>query len=124
MTLLSVTAYHSFAGEVEASNTPTIRRLTPSCRHQLPRIALWAQARNSQKATLARKANSLRLRSCRCQDRLILRNSGRPELRSSRGLSYLRRLMVRNTAMSELRAINRIDFQVTRFDRSSVQGRS
>src|SRR6266568_5173990 len=39
MTLLSVTAYHSFAGEVEASNTPTIRRLTPSCRHQLPRIA-------------------------------------------------------------------------------------
>jgi hypothetical protein len=24
---------------VEASNTPTIRRLTPSCRHQLPRIA-------------------------------------------------------------------------------------
>src|SRR6266568_9281447 len=42
MTLLSVTAYHSFAGEVEASNTPTIRRLTPSCRHQLPRIALAA----------------------------------------------------------------------------------
>jgi hypothetical protein len=27
---------------VEASNTPTIRRLTPSCRHQLPRIALEA----------------------------------------------------------------------------------
>src|SRR5271155_4232228 len=24
---------------MEASNTPTIRRLTPSCRHQLPRIA-------------------------------------------------------------------------------------
>jgi hypothetical protein len=40
MTLVSVTAYHSFGGEVEASNTPTIRRLTPSCRHQLPRIAL------------------------------------------------------------------------------------
>jgi hypothetical protein len=37
--LVSVTAYHSFGGEVEASNTPTIRRLTPSCRHQLPRIA-------------------------------------------------------------------------------------
>ena len=34
-TLVSVTAYHSFGGEVEASNTPTIRRLTPSCRHQL-----------------------------------------------------------------------------------------
>jgi hypothetical protein len=25
---VSVTAYHSFVGEVEASNTPTIRRLT------------------------------------------------------------------------------------------------
>jgi hypothetical protein len=34
-----VTAYHSFGGEVEASNTPTIRRLTPLCRHQLLRIA-------------------------------------------------------------------------------------
>src|SRR5438876_1975245 len=39
MTLVSVTAYHSFSGEVEASNTPTIRRLTPSCRHQLRHIA-------------------------------------------------------------------------------------
>jgi hypothetical protein len=29
---------HGFAGEVEALNTPTIRRLTPSCR-QLPPIA-------------------------------------------------------------------------------------
>jgi hypothetical protein len=29
-TLVSVTAYHSFGGEVEVSNTPTIRRLTPS----------------------------------------------------------------------------------------------
>jgi hypothetical protein len=38
-TLLSVTAYQSFAGEVEASNTPTIRRLTPSRRHQLQAIA-------------------------------------------------------------------------------------
>src|SRR5947208_16575448 len=38
-TLASVTAYHSFAGEVEASNTPTIRRLIPSCRHQLWPIA-------------------------------------------------------------------------------------
>jgi hypothetical protein len=37
---VSITAYHSFGGEVEASNTPTIRRLTPSHRHQLPRIAL------------------------------------------------------------------------------------
>src|ERR1039457_4997416 len=45
MTLLSVMAYHSFSGEVEASNTPTIRRLTPSCRHQLPRIAPRQTAR-------------------------------------------------------------------------------
>ena len=39
---MSVTAYHSFSGEVEASNTPTIRRLIPSCRHQLSPIALQA----------------------------------------------------------------------------------
>ena len=38
-TLVSVWAYHSFSGEVEASNTPTIRRLIPSCRHQLSPIA-------------------------------------------------------------------------------------
>jgi hypothetical protein len=43
-TLASVTAYHSFGGEVEASSTPTIRRLTPSCRHQLSLIALRAFA--------------------------------------------------------------------------------
>jgi hypothetical protein len=41
---VSVTAYHSFAGEVEASNTPTIRRLTLSRRHQLSRIAQEAAA--------------------------------------------------------------------------------
>src|SRR5258705_8471323 len=33
-----VRAYHSFSGEVEASKTPTIRRLIPSSRHQLSRI--------------------------------------------------------------------------------------
>src|SRR5262245_55137110 len=43
-TLVSVTAYHSFSGEVEASNTPTIRRLTPSCRHQLSPIAPFGPA--------------------------------------------------------------------------------
>src|ERR1700732_269930 len=37
-----MTAYHSFGGEMEALNTPTIRRLTPSCRHQLSALArLW-----------------------------------------------------------------------------------
>src|SRR5712692_1517786 len=39
MMLLSDTAYHSFVGEVGASNTTTIRRLTPSARHQLLAIA-------------------------------------------------------------------------------------
>src|SRR5437868_4517553 len=39
ITLLSDTAYHSFIGEVEALNTTTIRRLTPSRRHQLLAIA-------------------------------------------------------------------------------------
>jgi hypothetical protein len=39
MTLVSDTAYHSFIGEVEALNTTTIRRLTPSRRHQLLAIA-------------------------------------------------------------------------------------
>ena len=33
-------ACHSFIGEVEALNTTTIRRLTPSRRHQLLAIAL------------------------------------------------------------------------------------
>jgi hypothetical protein len=36
--LLSVTAYHSFSGEVESLNTLTIRRLTTLCLHQLPRL--------------------------------------------------------------------------------------
>jgi hypothetical protein len=36
---VSVTAYHSFAGEVEASNISTIRRLILSRRHQLSPIA-------------------------------------------------------------------------------------
>src|SRR4029077_10564799 len=40
ITLLSDTAYHSFIGEVEASNTTTIPPLPPSCRHQLLAIAL------------------------------------------------------------------------------------
>src|ERR1700737_720801 len=39
-TLVSVTAYRSFGGEVEALNTPTIRRLTLSRRHQLSALAL------------------------------------------------------------------------------------
>jgi hypothetical protein len=42
---------------VEASNTPTIRRLTPSHRHQLPRIALVEArlelARDEQKVVTA-----------------------------------------------------------------------
>ena len=46
-TLVSVTAYHSFGGEVEASSTPTIRRLTPSCRHQLSVLARWGTKKSS-----------------------------------------------------------------------------
>jgi transposase len=53
MTLVSVTAYHSFSGEVEASNTPTIRRLIPSRRHQLPRIALDNYAAHKHPNVLA-----------------------------------------------------------------------
>src|SRR2546427_8938204 len=45
MTLLSDTAYHSFIGEVGASNTTTIRRLTRSRRHQLLAIAHPADGR-------------------------------------------------------------------------------
>jgi hypothetical protein len=45
MTLVSDTAYHSFIGEVEALNTTTIRRLTPSRRHQLLAIARSSPAK-------------------------------------------------------------------------------
>src|SRR5438477_10635451 len=43
MMLSLVTAYRSFGGEVEASSTPTICRLSDSRRHQLWVIALDAQ---------------------------------------------------------------------------------
>jgi hypothetical protein len=36
--IVSGTPYHSFAGDAEASNTSTMRCLTPSCRHQLSLI--------------------------------------------------------------------------------------
>jgi hypothetical protein len=48
ITLLSDTAYHSFIGEVEALNTTTIRRLTPSCRHQILTIAPQEYAEDCQ----------------------------------------------------------------------------
>ena len=51
-TLVSVTAYHSFGGEVEALNTPTIRRLTPSCRHQLSALAQLSRRCMVCRATL------------------------------------------------------------------------
>src|SRR3954447_20202239 len=38
-TLLSVTAYHSFSGEVQARTPPRYAAPTLSCRHQLLRIA-------------------------------------------------------------------------------------
>src|SRR5271165_2024729 len=62
ITLLSDTAYHSFIGEVEALNTTTIRRLTPSCRHQLLAIArLVIHAAHASHAT-ARRHSSCALR--------------------------------------------------------------
>jgi hypothetical protein len=60
-TLVLVTAYHSFAGKVEALNTPTIRRLTPSRRHQLSPIALSGIASPINTATLL---ETLRLGEC------------------------------------------------------------
>ena len=59
MTLVSVTAYHSFGGEVEALNTPTIRRLTPSCRHQLPHIAPLVTTAVPQKIDITRFKRTL-----------------------------------------------------------------
>src|SRR4051794_10640317 len=46
MTLSLDTAYRSFGGEVEASSTPTICRLSDSRRHQLWAIARRAWARS------------------------------------------------------------------------------
>jgi hypothetical protein len=39
---------------VEALNTPTIRRLTPSCRHQLSALALGIMPKNDKAVTIAR----------------------------------------------------------------------
>src|SRR4029077_8674613 len=55
-TLVSVTAYHSFGGKVEALNTPAIRPLTPSCRHQLSALA-HAQARRISEPQIAPTLN-------------------------------------------------------------------
>src|SRR4029450_10818908 len=52
-TLVSVTAYRSFGGEVEARITPMIRRLIRSTRHQLPAIThhlVRTQCRGPSKA--------------------------------------------------------------------------
>jgi PAS domain S-box-containing protein len=58
-TLVSVWAYHSFSGEVEASNTSTIRRLIPSCRHQLSRIApRWSAGSRMRQAMAHRDPSS------------------------------------------------------------------
>src|SRR5262249_30202574 len=60
ITLSWVTAYHSFGGEVEAFEHPTIRRLTPSSRHQLSRIA---QHRPTEErfVNVAKRTESLRI---------------------------------------------------------------
>jgi hypothetical protein len=47
------------SGEVEASNTPTIRRLIPSCRHQLSRIApRWSAGSRMRQAMAHRDPSS------------------------------------------------------------------
>src|ERR1700691_3590232 len=43
------TAYRSFGGEVEASSTPTICRLSDSHRHQLWAIAPWNLGREERR---------------------------------------------------------------------------
>src|SRR6266446_3516551 len=54
-----VRAYHSFSREVEASNTPTIRRLIPSCRHQLSRIVpRWSAGSRMRQAMAHRDPSS------------------------------------------------------------------
>src|ERR1700760_3781136 len=58
-TLVSVWAYYSFSGEVEASNPPTIRRLIPSGRHQLLRIApRWSAGSRMRQAMAHRDPSS------------------------------------------------------------------
>src|SRR4051812_26320957 len=56
MTLSLDTAYRSFGGEVEASSTPTICRLSDSGRHQLWAIALGALTICEPVASLKRPA--------------------------------------------------------------------
>jgi hypothetical protein len=77
---VSVTAYHSFGGEVEALNTPTIRRLTPSCRHQLPHIARILSAKPIDRVSAKgdTKNESIKMRSARCP---VLINSSKAILR-------------------------------------------
>src|SRR3981081_3161045 len=52
------TAYRSFGGEVEASSTPTICRLSDSRRHQLPAIAPSAPVVASLRVSTARQGRS------------------------------------------------------------------
>src|SRR5262249_50871600 len=80
-TLVSVTAYHSFGGEVEASSTPTIRRLIPSCRHQFSPIALL-EGWNRVAYSLVKNARSkLDRRAC---------HRRRPLCRPPRGFPFVR----------------------------------
>src|SRR3954454_19529843 len=90
-TLVSTMAYHSFGGEVEALNTPTIRRLTPSCRHQLSRIArdipliLWRGAgkwygRGQRPSTVYRRSRVTAARKLRFVEQPRL-HAGQPDRR-------------------------------------------
>src|SRR6266536_3546094 len=70
-TLVSVTAYHSFSGEVEASNTPTIRRLIPSCRHQLSSIAQRHSIELVERSLVEAFADAVGLRALSLGARMI-----------------------------------------------------
>src|SRR6266403_1576938 len=56
------TAYRSFGGEVEASNTPTICRLPDSRRHQLSAIARYCMMALLSSATLLKAPRRMRFR--------------------------------------------------------------
>src|SRR3984893_4846192 len=71
------TAYRSFGGEVEASSTPTICRLSDSRRHQLwaiaPILQTWTYSpQNRQDGSAFALTYILRLRSCKSMDAFVI----------------------------------------------------
>src|SRR3954453_12412398 len=77
-TLSWIMAYHSFGGEVEVSNTPTIRRLNPSRRHQLPRIPRQPTGVSSVREGAGPTAELARLQRAAAQKALEVTGLGLP----------------------------------------------